>query len=70
MLLLKQQDLGGVKNKKTVLFTDKWIDACLPTRTNSLIRLTLATRSAADDHGDISVMLASVTIIIQINVVN
>ncbi len=31
-----------VRNKKTVLFIDKWMDAYLPTQTNGLIRLTLA----------------------------
>ncbi len=33
---------------------------CLPTQTDSLIRLTLATL-AADDHGDINVKLANVS---------
>ncbi len=34
--------------------------ACLPTQTDGLIRLTLATL-AADDHGDINVKLANVS---------
>ncbi len=33
---------------------------CLPTQTDSLIRLTLATL-AADDHGDINVKVANVS---------
>ncbi len=43
-----------------VLFTNKWMGACLPTQTDGLIRLTLATL-AADDHGDINVKLANVS---------
>ncbi len=67
--LQRQQDLGIVKNKKSVLFTNKWMNTCLPTPTESLIRLTLATL-AADNHVNINVMLANINVIIQINVVN
>ncbi len=44
-----------IRNKKTVLFNDKWVDACLWTQNAGLVGLTLATL-AAD--------------IVQINVVN
>ncbi len=39
--------------------------ACLPTRTDNLIRLMLAAL-AADDHGDINVILVNVRVITQI----
>ncbi len=35
-----------IRNKKTVLFTDKWMDACLLTQNDGLVRLTLATLAA------------------------
>ncbi len=35
-----------IRNKKTVLFTDKWMDACLPIQNDGLVRLTLATLAA------------------------
>ncbi len=41
-----------IRKKKTVLFTDKWMDACLPTQNDGLVRLMEATLAA-----DIIVML-------------
>ncbi len=35
-----------IRNKQTVLFTDKWMDACLPTQNDGLVRITLATLDA------------------------
>ncbi len=35
-----------VRNEETVLLTDKWTGACLPTRTNGLVTLRLVTLAA------------------------
>ncbi len=50
-----------VKNKMTVLFTDSVMDTGLPAQRDCLVRLTLAT-CTADDHVDVSVMLAKVIV--------
>ncbi len=35
-----------IRNRKNVMFTDKWMDACLPTQNNGMVRLMLATLAA------------------------
>ncbi len=35
-----------IRNIQTVLFTDKWMDACLPSLNDGLVRLMLATLAA------------------------
>ncbi len=35
-----------IRNIKTVLFTDKWMDTCLPTQNDGLVRIMLATLAA------------------------
>ncbi len=35
-----------IRNKKTVLFTDRWMDACLATQNDGLVRLMLAILAA------------------------